>query len=76
MVVEQLRQLLRASAFRPFTVYADDKPLRIPHPEFAALTPSGKTLFVFHQNDDAYDLVDVALIARAEVQEPQGAGGL
>jgi len=73
MTAEELRQFLRGAAFRPFTVFAEGKAFVIPHPEFAALSPLGKTLIVFHKDDNAFDLLDVALIARVEVQEAQAA---
>jgi hypothetical protein len=68
--VEELRHLLRGAAFRPFTVYSEGKPYSIPHPEFATLTPRGRTLIVMHKDDDALDLLDVSLIARAEIHDP------
>jgi len=71
MTPEELRRLLRGTPFRPFTVFAEGKAFVIPRPEFAALTPPGKTLVVFHKDDNAFDLLDVALIARVEVHEPQ-----
>lgn len=71
MTADELRQLLRRSAFRPFTVFAEGKAFFIPHPEFAALTGPGKTLIVLHKDDNAFDLLDVDLIARVEVQEPR-----
>ncbi|MBI4324490.1 MAG: hypothetical protein HY674_04430 [Chloroflexi bacterium] len=71
MTSEELRQLLRASAFRPFTVHTTDGSFLVPHPEFAAMTPPGRTLIVFHKNDNAYDILDVDLIARVEVHEPK-----
>jgi hypothetical protein len=61
---------LHASPFRPFTVYlASDTAFSIPHPDFAALSPTGRTLIVFRKQDDAHDILDVPLIARVEVQE-------
>jgi hypothetical protein len=69
MTTAELRQLLRGAAFRPFTVYAEGKGFFIPHPEFATLTPRGGTLIVMHKDDDALDLLDVSLIARAEIHE-------
>jgi len=69
MTGDELRQMLRGAAFRPFTVYAEGKGFHVPHPESAALTPNGRTLIVMHKEDAALDLLDVALIARAEIQE-------
>ena len=72
MTGDELRQLLRSSAFRPFTVYTDGKEFFIPHPEFAALsgpwTGSGQTLVIFHKEDNGFDLLDVGLVSRVEVQ--------
>jgi len=70
MTTDELRQMLRGAAFRPFTVYAEGKAFFVPDPEFAMLTPRGGTLIVMHKDDDALDLLDVGLIARAEIHEP------
>lgn len=72
MTTLELRQLLRGSAFRPFTVYAEGKSFHVPHPEFATLTGPGKTLILLHKDDNGFDLVDVELIVRVEVHDPQG----
>ena len=71
MKSDELRQLLRGAAFRPFTVFANGKSFLIEHPEFAALTRPGGTLIVFHKSDNGFDLVGVDLIARAEVHDPR-----
>ncbi len=71
MSADELRKLLKGAAFRPFTVHAQDQAFRVSHPEFAALSPLGDTLIVFHENDRAFEILDVALIARAEVHEPR-----
>jgi hypothetical protein len=68
--MKELRPLLHGAAFRPFTVYAEGKAFTIRHPEFAALTPPGRTLIVLHKDDNAFDLVDVELIERIKVHEP------
>lgn len=69
MTGDELKQLLRTSAFRPFTVFAEGKAFLIPHPEFAALTGPGQTLIVLHKEDNGFDLLDVNLISRAEIHE-------
>jgi len=71
MVAEELRELLRAGPFRPFTVYLpNDRSFSVRHPDFAVLTPRGRTLIVLHDGDEAFDILDVPLIARVEVHEP------
>ncbi len=69
MVADELKKLLRDSAFRPFSIHAEGKDFLISHPEFAALSPRGDTLIIFHQHDSAFEIVDVPLIARAAVHE-------
>ena len=75
MHADEIRQLLHASPFRPFTVYlASDKSFVVPHEDFALLTPQGRTLIVSHSEKEAVDLLDVALIARVEVQDQKATG--
>lgn len=75
MHADELKQLLHGSPFRPFTVYLpNDKAFAVPHQDFAWLTPKGRTLVVALADKDAFDLLDVALIARVEVQEQIGTG--
>ena len=70
MNATELRHLLHATPFRPFTVYlASEKAFAVPHTDFAALSPAGRTLIVFRKEDGAFDILDVPLIARLEVQE-------
>ena len=72
MNAAELKQLLHATPFRPFTVYlARDKAFAVPHTDFAALSPTGRTMIVFRKEDDAHDILDVPLIAGVEVQEPK-----
>ncbi|HOC01503.1 MAG TPA: hypothetical protein PKM43_22470 [Verrucomicrobiota bacterium] len=72
MTSEEIKRLLRGTVFRPFTVFAEGQAFHVPHPESAAISPRGRTLVVFHPDDDAYDLLDVTLIAHAEIHEPSG----
>jgi len=75
MSADELRTLLRANPFQPFTVYLPrDKPFTVPHPDFAALTPPGRTLIVLHGEDNGFDLLDVPLISRVEVHQATSSG--
>ena len=75
MHADAIKQLLHASPFRPFTVYlASEKSFAVPHQDFALLTPKGRTLVVSQIDKEAVDLLDVALIARVEVQEKTATG--
>ena len=71
MSADELKQLLRAAPFRPLTVFLpNDRAFPVPHPDFAVLTPRGRTLILLHRDDDAVDLLDVPLITRVEVHDP------
>ena len=75
MLADELRALLRAVPFRPFTAYLpSDRAFSVPHPEFAALTPQGRTLIVFHGQDNGFDLLDVPLITRVEIHDATPSG--
>jgi hypothetical protein len=74
MSVDELKRLLNAVPFRPFTVYLpSDTSFRIPHPDFALLTPNGRTMVVAHDQSDAVDILDVPLITRVNVEAERGA---
>ncbi len=73
MRVEELRTLLKARPFRPFTVYATDgTAIPVWHPDFALLSPDGRTLWVY-QRDYSCDLLDVMLIPRFSLAAPDSA---
>ena len=74
MSADELRRLLNAVPFRPFTVYLpSDKPFKIPHPDFALVTPNGRTMIVAQEQSDAVDILDLPLITRLEVEPPRAA---
>ena len=75
MHADEIRQLLHASPFRPFTVYlAGENSFVVSHEDFALLTPKGRTLIVSQTEKEAVDLLDVALIARIEVLDQKASG--
>jgi hypothetical protein len=60
---EQLRQNLRAAPFKPFRIHlADGRHVDVPHPEFAALAPTGRTILVFPAGSELAEQIDVPLI--------------
>jgi hypothetical protein len=69
MSPDELRDLLHADPFRPFTVCLGcDCALRIADPEFAALTPEGQTLIIAEGLNGAVEVAEVALIAGVEIE--------
>ncbi len=60
MTAEAIREALRYR--RPFKITAEDaRTFNVPHPEFTALTRSGRMLYVMLENDRV-EALDVLLI--------------
>ena len=63
MAPDQVRKVLQAVPFRPFTVeIAGQRRVPVEHTDYAQLSPAGRTLVVFSDDDDAADIIDVFLI--------------
>jgi hypothetical protein len=63
----EIRKLLSATPFEAFTVVmVNDKAYTVRHPEFALLTPNGRTLIIAPETDEGVDMLDVPLISRVE----------
>ena len=70
MRADELKKLLHAVPFKPFTVYmASEKAFEVPHHDFALLTPSGRTLIVASNESAGVDMLDVPLISRFQLKE-------
>jgi hypothetical protein len=76
MKANEIRKLLHARPFRPFTIHvADGGRLLVQHEDFVALAPSGRTMIVYrHDKADDYQVVDVPMITRLETAAANGAG--
>jgi hypothetical protein len=63
MAPDQVRKALRAVPFRPFSVeVAGGRRVQVKHTDYAQLSPAGRTLVVFTDDDDAAEIIDVFLI--------------
>jgi hypothetical protein len=63
MAPDQVREALRTLPFRPFSVQiAGGKRVPIKHPDYAWLSPSGRTLVVSTNDSDSMEMIDVFLI--------------
>jgi hypothetical protein len=68
MAPNELKTLLQSRPFKPFTVFLPNGAgFEIPHPEFAWLTPTGRTLIVGKAKEDGVDMLEVPLITRVQV---------
>ena len=67
MQVKELRSVYRAQPFKPFIVrLADGRSVRVRHPEFMALSPTGRSAVVYAKGG-GFEIVDLPLIAGIEV---------
>ena len=72
MTSEQLRNVHQARPFRPFTIHmADGRSLHVPHGEFLAHSPSGRTVIVYQEGDN-FSIVDLLLANELEVHSGPG----
>ncbi len=67
MTIQQLRAAHRAAPFRPFTIHmADGRTFHIPHPDFLSMSPSGRTVIVY-QEDEEFSILDLLLMTEIEM---------
>ncbi|MCI0702465.1 MAG: hypothetical protein L0241_15385 [Planctomycetia bacterium] len=67
---EQIRELLQAKPFRPFTIHLPEgRAVPVTHHDFALVSPDGRTLVAYDQ-DGTMNIVDVMLIASIHLGPP------
>jgi hypothetical protein len=72
MKIDQVRRLLHAQPFRPFLIHvADGGRIPVKHEDFVALAPTGREMIVY-QPDGTWQVVDVVLVTRLQVQAKNG----
>jgi hypothetical protein len=61
MTAQEFRSVFEALPFRPFKVHlADGREVAIRHQDYALLSPTGRTLIVY-QDDDSFQVLDLML---------------
>ena len=74
MTVEQLKSVMHAQPFRPFTIHmGDGRAFLVKHPDFIARSPTGRTVIVYG-DDEAHSILDMLLVTEIEVH-PQAKPG-
>jgi len=71
MISDEIRNLLAAAPFVPFTIHMPDRPpLRVPHPDFAHVAPDRRTVIVWPEEGGGSITLNAALISqvRSEAQ--------
>ena len=70
MTIQQLRAAHHTMPFRPFTIHmADGRSFSVPHPDFLSMSPSGRTVIVY-QEDDSFSILDLLLTTEIEMSPP------
>ena len=68
MTATRIRDLMHAVPFKPFKIHLPgNKRIRVPHPDFISISPSGRIVVVHGPKDEVYD-VDVFLITALEIE--------
>jgi hypothetical protein len=67
MTVEQLKNIVGAQPFRPFTIHmGDGRVFLVKHRDFISHSPSGRTVIVYGDND-SFSILDLLLVTELEV---------
>ncbi len=70
MTTDSLRSTVHAVPFRPFLIHlADGRTFHVPHPDFIAFKPLGRTAILYHLDDEGWDAIDLLLAVSIEVPE-------
>ena len=73
---ENLREVIHAAPFRPFALcMADGTRVDVPHPDFIAHPPGGRTAVVVGA-DESLQIIDVMLVTKIEIGPPAAAGAV
>ncbi|MEX2142367.1 MAG: hypothetical protein WD894_24070 [Pirellulales bacterium] len=68
MTIEKVREVYRAEPFRRFVLHlADGRHIAVPHREFMAIGPTGRTVIVYDE-DDAHNIIDLLLVTDIRVE--------
>ncbi|MGL4512778.1 MAG: hypothetical protein ACRCT8_06780 [Lacipirellulaceae bacterium] len=74
MTTEQFRKIQQAHPFQPFRMrMADGRVFDVPHRDFVALSPTGRTVIVF-DIEGAASCLDLLLMTEIEIPSPSSPG--
>ena len=73
MTLEQIKSLRDATPFQAFRVHmANGKSVKVPHPDFMNLLPTGRIMMV-NRADDSFEVIDTLLVTNLETLPKKGA---
>jgi len=63
MTIEKIKEAIRAQPFRPFFVnLTDGRSFAVQHPDFIAVTGTGRTIVIADAHSDGTELIDLLLV--------------
>jgi len=73
VTLDALREAHQATPFRPFTIHlADGRRFHVPHPEYLSHSPRGRTIIVYNNKPDSFNILDLLLVTDLEIEsEPR-----
>ena len=75
MTIERIRTLCDQHPFQPFTIrMSDGRQIAVPHRDFIALGPGGRTLIVY-EPDESFHIVDLLLVTDLHVAATSAGNG-
>ena len=74
MTIESLNNVVNSTPFRLFVIHmADGRAFVVPHRDFIAFKPQGRTALLYHLTDEGWDVIDLLLAVSIEVPEQAAA---
>jgi hypothetical protein len=75
MTIDRIRAQVHLNPFRPFTLHmADGREIHVPHRDFVALGPLGRTILVYRP-DESHHIVDLLLVTDLHISPASNANG-
>ena len=72
MTIDRLRQVARATPFKPFTLsLTDGRRFRVRSPEFIMITPEASRTVVVAESGEDYSIVDLLLVTSIDFGKAQ-----
>ena len=63
MTSDQFRRVWKAAPFAPFQIHlADGRSIKVPHPDYAQLSPTGRIASVWDTDGNAFETIDLLLV--------------
>ena len=70
MTATEFQKLQRADPFSPYRIrLADGKTIRVPHPDFVAISPTGRMVTAYSADGEMH-IIDIFLVTSLAIEPP------